>query len=164
MARTVAFTPLFLQTERVVQISRHVNVARPDSRASSVAPLAGSTTELCSVHDLYAVSPLPHLNQNMPYWDDPSQMYYDHDSYTQAVPPAAEAYATTQITPGTQATYGYDPRAMSPAYQQLLVSTTAHVVPDWLRHSTQVVYRQCLRLARSQGQGGVAGPSHWDWV
>ncbi len=61
----------------------------------------------------------------MPYRDDPSQVYYDHDPYAQAaVPPVGEAYAMTQInrtrSPGPQAAYGYDPRAMSPAPQQAL--------------------------------------------
>lgn len=107
------------------ETSSQVNLARPDSRAGSVAPSAGSTTELYSAHDPYAVPPLPHLNPNMPYRDDPSQVYYDHDPYAQAaVPPVGEAYAMTQInrtrSPGPQAAYGYDPRAMSPAPQQAL--------------------------------------------
>ncbi|KAI0787473.1 hypothetical protein C8Q74DRAFT_1251978 [Fomes fomentarius] len=46
----------------------------------------------------------------MPYRDDPSQVYYDHDPYAQAaVPPVGEAYAMTQInrtrSPGPQAAY-----------------------------------------------------------
>ena len=80
--------------------------------------------------DPYAVPPLPHLNPNMPYRDDPSQVYYDNDPYAASGAAAAataaapgEAYPMTQIgrarSPGPQAAYGYDGR-VSPGPQQSL--------------------------------------------
>ncbi|KZT02265.1 uncharacterized protein LAESUDRAFT_763021 [Laetiporus sulphureus 93-53] len=90
--------------------SSEVNlVARPDSRAGSIAPsAAASTVDLYGVpHDPYAVPPLPHLNPNVvtgtgaggaqPYHDDPSSGYYD--PYNGPVPHTleGEAIPMTQI-------------------------------------------------------------------
>ncbi|PIL35371.1 hypothetical protein GSI_02097 [Ganoderma sinense ZZ0214-1] len=112
------------------ETSSQVNIARPDSRAGSIAPsAAASSVELFGNRsDPYAVPPLPHLNPNMPYRDDPSQVYYDNDPYAASGAAAAaaapvEAYPMTQIgrtrSPGPQAAYGYDGR-VSPGPQQSL--------------------------------------------
>ncbi len=111
------------------ETSSQLNIVRPDSRAGSIAPSAGaSSVELFGNRsDPYAVPPLPHLNPNMPYHDDPSQVYYDNDPYAASGAAAAaapgEAYPMTQIgrtrSPGPQAAYGYDGR-VSPGPQQSL--------------------------------------------
>lgn len=113
------------------ETSSQVNLARPDSRAGSVAPsAAASSVELYASRDPYAVPPLPHLNPNMPYRDDPTQ-YYDNDPYAPAAPAAqGEAYAMTQInrtrSPAPQMAYqgGFDGRA-SPGPQTLGVDYRA---------------------------------------
>ncbi|KAI0701915.1 hypothetical protein C8T65DRAFT_579444, partial [Cerioporus squamosus] len=108
------------------ETSSQVNLARPDSRAGSIAPsAAASSVELFANRDPYAVPPLPHLNPNMPYRDDPSQVYYDNDPYAPAPPAQGEAYPMTQInrgrSPGPQMAMqgGFDARVASPAPQTL---------------------------------------------
>ncbi|KAI0360176.1 hypothetical protein OH77DRAFT_906372 [Trametes cingulata] len=107
------------------ETSSQVNLTRPDSRAGSVAPSAGgSSVDLYSSRDPYAVPPLPHLNPNVtqPYRDDPSAAYYDNDPYAPA--PPTEAIPMTQInrarSPGPQAAYGYTDGRVSPGPQQAL--------------------------------------------
>ena len=115
------------------ETSSQVNLARPDSRAGSIAPSAGaSSVDLYSNRsDPYAVPPLPHLNPSMPYRDDPSQAYYDNDPYAAAAAAAPmEAIPMTQInrtrSPGPQMAYGYDGR-VSPGPQQSLSANYAAV-------------------------------------
>ncbi|KAI0768014.1 hypothetical protein BD413DRAFT_448569, partial [Trametes elegans] len=115
------------------ETSSQVNLARPDSRAGSVAPSTGSTADLYASRDPYAVPPLPHLNPNagaQPYRDDPGAAYYDNDPYapvaaSDAIPmtqinrsrspaPSGYAFADGRVSPGPQQAYGLDPRARSP--------------------------------------------------
>ncbi|CCM03604.1 uncharacterized protein FIBRA_05742 [Fibroporia radiculosa] len=84
------------------ETSSEVNLARPDSRAGSIAPsAANSAADLFNQHDPYAVPPLPHLNPSVggvqPYRDDPSAGYYD--PYSGPVPNTldGEAIPMTQI-------------------------------------------------------------------
>jgi hypothetical protein len=76
---------------------------------------ANSTTELQP--DPYAVPPLPHLDPNQPYHDDPSARFYD--PYRGPIPPSfepttqgGEAIPMTQLagrrSPGPGAAYGGD--------------------------------------------------------
>ena len=104
----------------------NLTIQRPDSRAGSVAPSTngGSSVDLYAAgRDPYAVPPLPHMNPNMPYRDDPGQAYYDADPYASAPAPHGEAIAMNQInrgrSPAPQMAYGYDGR-VSPGPQQAL--------------------------------------------
>ncbi|KAH9945041.1 uncharacterized protein BXZ73DRAFT_38218, partial [Epithele typhae] len=111
------------------ETSSQLNLAiqRPDSRAGSVAPstMGGSSVELFAAgRDPYAVPPLPHMNPNMPYRDDPSQVYYDNEPYGAAAAPPPESIPMSQMrarSPGPQMAYGYptDGR-VSPGPQQAL--------------------------------------------
>lgn len=138
---------LALPTNRAgaFETTSEVNLTRPDSRAGSIAPSAAtSAVDLYApnaAQDPYAVPPLPHLNPNQPYRDDPTGSFYD--PYNGPVPqtfsevPGAEAIPMTQInrmrspapgmdpgrvgSPGPQAPYYAEggrsspaPRAMSP--------------------------------------------------
>lgn len=142
--------PLALPTNRTgggFETNSEVNLTRPDSRAGSLAPSAStSAVDLYAPNasqDPYAVPPLPHLNPNQPYRDDPSGAFYDPYNgpvpQTFAEPAVGEAIPMTQIgrrspapqmafdaaagrrSPGPQAAYYPDggrnspaPRAMSP--------------------------------------------------
>lgn len=105
------------------------NYSTPDFGASGVAP------------DPYAVPPLPHLNPNQPYHDDPAAMAAYYDPYRGPVPgtlehgqdwaTGTEAIPMTQMggsgrmSPGPQAAYGvgaggepmYDTGRQSPGPQ-----------------------------------------------
>ncbi|KAI0072969.1 hypothetical protein K474DRAFT_1667195 [Panus rudis PR-1116 ss-1] len=112
------------------ETNSEVNLTRPDSRAGSIAPSAAASAVDLYVpgQDPYAVPPLPHLNPNQPYRDDPNAAFYD--PYNGPVPqtldsatPGGEAIPMTQInrarSPGPQ--MAYDPmaaaRARSPGPQ-----------------------------------------------
>lgn len=127
------------------ETSSQVNLTRPDSRAGSVAAsAAGSSVDLYSSRDPYAVPPLPHLNPNVtqPYRDDPSGAYYDNDPYATAppseaipmtqinrsrspAPPMGYGYADGRVSPGPQQALGVDPRARSPGPGALYAGTPA---------------------------------------
>lgn len=101
------------------ETNSEVNLTRPDSRAGSLAPsAAASAVDLYAPNqDPYAVPPLPHLNPNQPYRDDPGPGYYD--PYAGPAPQTysdtpdqvggAESIPMTQInrarSPGPQAAY-----------------------------------------------------------
>ena len=121
--------PLALPTNRTggtFDTTSEVNLTRPDSRAGSVAPsAAASSADLFApnaTQDPYAVPPLPHLNPNQPYRDDPNGGFYD--PYNGPVPqsfaePGSEAIPMTQMrarSPGPMA--AYDPGRRSPGPQQ----------------------------------------------
>ena len=138
-------TPVALPATRAgaagFETNSEINLTRPDSRAGSIAPSAAtSAADLFApnpVQDPYAVPPLPHLNPNQPYRDDPNLSFYDPYNgpvpQSFAEPPGTEAIPMTQInrarspgpavaydqgrrSPGPQVPfYGADPaRAMSP--------------------------------------------------
>ena len=77
--------PHALPTQRAdntgFETNSQVNLTRPDSRAGSFATsAAGSAVDLYppnAAQDPYAVPPLPHLNPNQPYRDDPVGGFYD---------------------------------------------------------------------------------------
>ncbi|CAL1716904.1 unnamed protein product [Somion occarium] len=114
------------------ETNSEVNLTRPDSRAASVAPSAATSTVDLYIpgQDPYAVPPLPHLNPNQPYRDDPNTAFYDpyNGPIPQTLDNAGEAIPMTQIgararspgpqmsfdpvtggrqSPGPQAAYGY---------------------------------------------------------
>ncbi len=112
------------------ETSSEVNLTRPDSRAGSIAPsAAASAVDLYAPHasqDPYAVPPLPHLNPNQPYRDDPSGGFYD--PYSGPIPqtftdphetgPGGEAIPMTQInrmrSPAPQMAYDAGRRSPGP--------------------------------------------------
>lgn len=112
-------------------MNSEVNLTRPDSRAGSTyaSSAAASAVDLYApnaAHDPYAVPPLPHLNPNQPYRDDPEGAYYDpyhgpvpqtfSEGVAHEVGPGGEAIPMTQIhrsrSPGAQV--GYDAGQRSP--------------------------------------------------
>lgn len=122
--------PLALPTNRLENKgfdNSEANLPRPDSRAGSIAPSAAtSTTDLYAPNasqDPYAVPPLPHLNPNQPYRDDPNTDFYD--PYNGPVPqtfaeaPGGEAIPMTQINRGRSPGPGaaYEAGRMSPGPQ-----------------------------------------------
>ncbi|KAI0067277.1 hypothetical protein BV25DRAFT_1775346, partial [Artomyces pyxidatus] len=94
-----------------------VDLSRRNSRnggyAGSVA--ATSTAELYpgGAADPYAVPPLPHLNPNQPYRDDPTDQFYDpyRGPVPQTFDAGGEAIPMTQLagrrSPGPGAAYDY---------------------------------------------------------
>ncbi|KAG6856506.1 hypothetical protein H0H87_003699 [Tephrocybe sp. NHM501043] len=91
-----------------------------------------STPDVSGAHDPYAVPPLPHMNPNQPYRDDPTAASGYYDPYRGPVPGtlehgagedwAGEVIPMTQMagrsSPGPQAAYGvggYDAGRQSPA-------------------------------------------------
>jgi len=110
------------------------------SRANSTSNY--STPDIGVSHDPYAVPPLPHLNPNQPYRDDPSGSTGYYDPYRGPVPntlehgtdwpgeaipmtqmaganagrmsPAQAAYGAGRVSPGPQMAYG---GRSSPAHQ-----------------------------------------------
>lgn len=110
------------------ETNSEVNLTRPDSRAGSTyaASAAASAVDLYAPHatqDPYAVPPLPHLNPNQPYRDDPEGAYYD--PYHGPVPgtfadagPGGENIPMTQInrtrSPAPQMAYDAGRRSPGP--------------------------------------------------
>ncbi|KAI0342722.1 hypothetical protein BDW22DRAFT_1302345, partial [Trametopsis cervina] len=97
------------------ETNSEVNLTRPDSRAGSTyaASAAASAVDLYApnaAHDPYAVPPLPHLNPNQPYRDEPDPAYYD--PYRGPVPGTFADGTTGENIPMTQIN-----RARSPGPQ-----------------------------------------------
>jgi hypothetical protein len=112
------------------ETNSEVNLTRPDSRAGSYAPsAAASAVDLYAANpaqDPYAVPPLPHLNPNQPYRDDPGNGFYD--PYSGPVPQTfadgdsiagGEAIPMTQINRSRSPAppMGYDAGRRSPGPQ-----------------------------------------------
>lgn len=111
------------------ETNSEVNLTRPDSRAGSTyaSSAAASAVDLYAPNagqDPYAVPPLPHLNPNQPYRDDPGAYY---DPYNGPVPQTygdtdsvagGEAIPMTQIgrtrSPGPQMAYDAGRRSPGP--------------------------------------------------
>ena len=94
-------------------IDTAAGVRRNSSLGYAPSTAANSTAELNP--DPYAIPPLPHLDPNQPYLDDPNQRYYD--PYRGPVPPTfegvpGEAIPMTQLagrrSPGPGAAYSLD--------------------------------------------------------
>jgi len=115
------------------ETNSEVNLTRPDSRAGSTyaASAATSAADLYAPHatqDPYAVPPLPHLDPNQPYRDEPDAAYYDPyrgpvpqtfgDGMSHEVGVGGEAIPMTQInrsrSPGPQMAYDAGRRSPGP--------------------------------------------------
>lgn len=113
------------------ETNSEVNLTRPDSvtgstYASSAAASAVDLYAPNAAHDPYAVPPLPHLNPNQPYRDEPDAAYYDPyhgptpQTFGEGVPheAGAEAIPMTQInrarSPGPQMAYDAGRRSPGP--------------------------------------------------
>lgn len=113
--------PHALPTQRAdnagFETNSQVNLTRPDSRAGSYAPsAAASAVDLYApnaAQDPYAVPPLPHLNPNQPYRDDPSGTFYD--PYSGPVPQAFSEGDNVSIAGGEAIPMTQINRARSPA-------------------------------------------------
>lgn len=70
----------------------------PRSSVGYADSTANSTTELPP--DPYAIPPLPHLDPNQPYRDDPNATYYD--PYRGPVPPSFSPAGPGEVFPMTQ--------------------------------------------------------------
>ena len=113
------------------ETNSEVNLTRPDSRTGSTyaSSAAASAVDLYAPHpaqDPYAVPPLPHLNPNQPYRDDPNSAYYD--PYHGPVPQTfgeGLSHGGVEAIPMTQIG-----RSRSPAPQTPLNSMIARIFLD----------------------------------